>query len=293
MSETRFRLEIRRLCPGDDEATERFLVRHADSSVFLRANLRQAGLAYGGNPFEGVYVGAFCGKHLTGIAAHYWNGVLILQAPEHAGALARAAAAESGRIVEGLIGPWAQVCAARTALDAAEWLTSLDSKEVLMRLSLSELQPPPALAEGALLCRRSRDGDLPWLADWRMAYLAESLGETDTPANRAKHLPMLERTHSEGDLFILEDGGRAVSTCSFNAPAGDTVQIGGVWTPPELRSRGYAQAVVAGALLTARDRGIATAVLFTGEGNTAALRAYQKIGFTPVGDYGLVFFCDA
>jgi RimJ/RimL family protein N-acetyltransferase len=289
---TRGRCEIRRLVPGDEAAITGFLARHADGSVFLRANLQAAGLAYHGNPLEGVYVGAFDDGALEGVAAHYRNGALILQAPEHAGALARAAVEESGRVVAALIGPWAQVSAARTALDAAEWRTSLDSREVLMRLLLRDLRAPAALTGGRLVCRRSRPSDLEGLAAWHMAYLAEALNVADTPTNRSRHLPMLMRAHEAGDLFALEDGGRVVSTCSFNAPAGDTVQIGGVWTPPELRSRGYARAVVAGALLTAQENGVETAVLFTGENNTAALRAYQKIGFAPVGDYGLVFFDD-
>lgn len=287
---TRGQCEIRQLVPGDEAAIANFLARHADSSGFLRANLQAAGLAYNGNPLEGVYVGAFAEGALTGVAAHYWNGALILQAPEHTGALARAAIKASGRVVAALIGPWAQVSAARAALGAAEWPTSLDSREVLLRLPLKDLHAPPALADGSLLCRRSRPSDLAWLADWRMAYLTEALDVADTPGNRAKHLPMLMRAHEAGDLFVLEDRGRAVSTCDFNAPAGNTVQIGGVWTPPELRNRGYAQAVVAGALLMAKENGVDTAVLFTGENNIAALRAYRKIGFAPVGDYGLVLF---
>jgi RimJ/RimL family protein N-acetyltransferase len=292
MGETPNPCEIRRLIPGDEAAVENFLALHADSSVFLRANLQAAGLVYNGKSLEGVYVGAFDAGALIGVAAHYWNGALILQAPEHAGILAGAAAEASGRIIVSLLGPWAQLCAARTALDATEWPTSHASREVLFRLPLTDLRVPAALAAGSLTCRRSRPSDLEWLADWRMAYLAEALGVADTPDNRARHLPMLRLSHETGDLFVLEENGCALSTCAFNAQAGDRVQIGGVWTPPEWRNRGYAQAVVAGALLLARDSGSAIAVLFTGENNSAAIRAYQKIGFAAVGDYGLVFFDD-
>jgi RimJ/RimL family protein N-acetyltransferase len=285
--------EIRRLLSGDEETLENFLARHADSSVILRASLQAAGLAYNGNPLEGVYVGAFEAGALAGVAAHYWNGALILQAPAHAGILACAATEASGRIIAALIGPWAQLCAARAALDATEWPTSHDSREVLFRLSLADLLVPPALSADAVVCRRSHPADLDRLADWRMAYLAEALGAADTPDNRARHLPMLLRSHETGDLFVLEESSRLLSTCAFNASAGGTVQIGGVWTPPQLRNRGYAQAVVAGALLAAQAEGSDTAVLFTGQNNIAAIRAYQKIGFAPVGEYGLVFFDDA
>src|SRR2546425_12835478 len=68
----------------------------------------------------------------------------------------------------------------------------------------------------------------------------------------------------------------------------EIVQIGGVWTPPELRGRGYGRAVVAGSLLAARERNVRRAVLFADPRNTAAQRAYLVLGFELVGDYGLV-----
>src|SRR5438552_10624203 len=78
------------------------------------------------------------------------------------------------------------------------------------------------------------------------------------------------------------------STSVFNAMLPDIVQIGGVWTPPEFRGRGYARAVVAGSLLAARKQGVARAVLFADPANERARRAYQFLGFRIVGDYGLV-----
>src|SRR5206468_11065013 len=68
----------------------------------------------------------------------------------------------------------------------------------------------------------------------------------------------------------------------------EIVQIGGVWTPPELRGRGYGRAVVAGSLLAARERNVRRAVLFADPRNTAAQRAYLALGFRIAGDYGLV-----
>jgi predicted GNAT family acetyltransferase len=61
-----------------------------------------------------------------------------------------------------------------------------------------------------------------------------------------------------------------------------------VWTPPELRGRGYARAVVAGSLLAVRVEGIRRAVLFTDDDNVQAQRAYVALGFARVGDYGIV-----
>jgi predicted GNAT family acetyltransferase len=61
-----------------------------------------------------------------------------------------------------------------------------------------------------------------------------------------------------------------------------------VYTPPELRGRGFARAAVAASLLEARAEGAARAVLFTSSG--AAARAYEALGFVRAGSFGLVLF---
>ena len=72
---------IRPLGPGDEAALEAFLADHADSSMFLRSNARQAGLADRGAALQGSYVAAFAEAGIVAVAAHYWYGMIILQAP--------------------------------------------------------------------------------------------------------------------------------------------------------------------------------------------------------------------
>jgi predicted GNAT family acetyltransferase len=88
--------------------------------------------------------------------------------------------------------------------------------------------------------------------------------------------------------WLLTDGDRPVSYANFNARLPDIVQVGGVWTPPGLRGLGYGGAVVAGSLLAARQAGVTRAVLFAERED--AKRAYRRIGFRTVGEYGLVLF---
>jgi predicted GNAT family acetyltransferase len=94
--------------------------------------------------------------------------------------------------------------------------------------------------------------------------------------------------HDRGTDWLLLSNGTPVSYSVFNAVLPDIVQIGGVWTPPELRGHGYARCVVAGSLLAARAQGVERAVLFADPVNEAARRAYRSLGFRVVGDYGLV-----
>jgi predicted GNAT family acetyltransferase len=80
--------------------------------------------------------------------------------------------------------------------------------------------------------------------------------------------------------------GRLVSLAAFNAVMPEIVQIGGIYTPPGQRGRGYARAAIAALPLDAHQRGVERAVLFAG--NPSAIRCYERLGFRRVGDFGLV-----
>jgi len=285
-------VDVRTLSAGDGAALEEFLTPLAASSMFLRANSRAAGLVDRGEPLQGTYVAAIDAGRIAAVAAHFWNGMLVLQAPEPASleSLARAAIRRSGRELRGLVGPWRQVQAARRALGLGDRSTALDSREELYELELSRLEVPPDLASGRLECRPPLAEDLDLVAAWRAAYAVEALGLSIGPELSAISRAEVERLAEEGSQWILLDRGVPVSYSAFNARLPDVVQVGGVWTPPELRGRGYARAVVAGSLLSARSETVRLAVLFTGEENRPARRAYQALGFRVIGDYGLVIF---
>ena len=89
---------------------------------------------------------------------------------------------------------------------------------------------------------------------------------------------------------MLERDGAPVAYAAYNAAVPTCVQIGGVWTPPDLRGQGFARAVVAGSLLAARERDVQRSVLFTEVDNHFAKSAYRALGYERIGDYGMVMF---
>ncbi len=282
--------DLRVLGPGDEAALDAFLARHADSSMFLRSNARAAGLVDRGEPMQATYVAALEAGEIVGVAAHCWNGMVLVQAPAppHAAALALEAARRSRREVSGFTGPWDQVVAARRALGLGAAPTTKDSRDELYVLHLADLVLPPALAAGALRCRHPEERELELLTEWRVCFSIEALGATDGPELRAASRADVQLLHQRGADWLLLAGDAPVSYSVFNAMLPEIVQIGGVWTPAELRGRGYARAVVAGSLLAARKQGVGRAVLFADPLNAAAKRAYLALGFRIVGDYGLV-----
>jgi len=285
-------VELKTLSIGDDPALRDFLSPHEASSMFLLANERAAGLVDRGEPLQGTYVAALEAGRLIGVAAHFWNGMLVLQTPDP-GALepiARATIRRSGRELQGLAGPRGQVENAVRALGLEGRPTSLDSREKLYELELEDLRVPDALASGRFLCRRPDAAELELLAAWRAEFSIESLGLTDGEELRAVSRAELARQDADGAVWIVVDGDRPVSHSAFNARLPDVVQVGGVWTPRELRGRGYARCAVAGSLLAARRDGVKRAVLFTAQENGSARAAYEALGFRVTGDYGLVIF---
>jgi GNAT superfamily N-acetyltransferase len=281
-------MRTRLLTPSDEDLLETFLAPHRDSSMFIRANVRRAGLAYAGEPFQAIHVGGFRGGRLIGVAAHCWNGMLLLQAPEQAAALARACVERSGRRVTGLCGPVEQVRDARAAVGLAGADAAMDGDEWLFALDLCDLVVPAALEAGTITCRVPRPDERDTLCAWRLAYDIETLGATDGAEQRRRSAEFLDAQIADGHAWVAVDGGAPVSLSAFNAALPDIVQLGGIYTPPELRGRGHARVAVAASLLVARARGASRAILFTR--NPSAVRTYQALGFRRVGDYALVLF---
>jgi ribosomal protein S18 acetylase RimI-like enzyme len=291
-------LDIRILAPGDEPLLEQFLLPRKESSLFLLSNLRAAGLTDHGQRRQGTYAAALEDGEIVGVVAHFWNDNLVFQAPRHAAALQDAARATTGRPVGRMLGPASQVDAGLAGFGMPP--VAYDERQVLYGLPFERLAVPEVLRRERVRVRAIERCDAEMIAVWRLAMHVELFHEQDTPELRALCRDMVERgllasqastvLHS-GVLWVLEAadaGDGPVSMCVFNAVLPEIVQIGSVYTPPEQRSRGYARAVVAGALLNARAAGAGSAVLFTDEPNAPARKAYEALGFQVIGDYRIV-----
>ncbi|MGF1933717.1 MAG: GNAT family N-acetyltransferase [Nostoc sp. ChiQUE02] len=282
---------LRTLQPGDEASLEAFLLQHTDTSMFLRSNWRAAGLLDQGARFQGTYIAAYTDETIVAVAAHFWNGIIGVQAPVHLPEVVQAVVAQSGRVISGISGPATQVEATKSILGLSNRPTQLDEPEILLSLTLDDLQIPQALASAKVQCRLPHLEELELLSEWCATYNVETLGQRDTPSLRPACDRIIEARQAMAMHWVLVAGDTPVSYSAFNASLPDIVQIGGVWTPPVLRGKGYAKSVVAGSLLNARSQGVKRAILFTGDNNQAAQAVYRGIGFLPTGEkYGLVLF---
>ncbi len=279
---------LRRLTTADRAELDAFLLHHRASSMFLCANLHQAGVTDGPEPFQGLYAGSFRGEDLIGVAAHYWNGNIIMQAPEDTRSLVDFVLSESGREVVGILGPWAQVQAVQpeTLLDTNRLGKVVP--EYLYTLEIARMNVPPALNAGSVTLRVATEDDLPTLVAWRRVYDRITMGFPEQAIDDHKNADMFRRQISERCLWVLEDAGSPVAMTAFSARLPDCVQVGGVFTDEKARGKGHARSAVAASLQRAQTSGVRDAILFTEVTNVPAQKAYEALGFERAGDYGMV-----
>lgn len=286
---------------GDEELLESFISQHINTSMFLRSNLQAAGLVDGNQRYQGTYIAAFENQEIKAVAAHYWNGMIVVQAPVYLEEVVKAVVEKSNRVISGITGEAKQVKLTRKALQLENRPTQLNDDEILFSLALDKLQLPPALTSGKVQCRHPLSEELELLTQWNVAYCVETLGDTETPKLVAKCRQRIESTQAQARHWVLvaennkkNKENKLVSYSAFTAGLPDIVQIGGVYTPPSLRGKGYAKCVLAGSLFDAKSQGVYQALLFTSKNNLAAQAVYRGIGFQETGEeYGLLLFKDS
>jgi RimJ/RimL family protein N-acetyltransferase len=284
---------VRILTDADRAAVEIYLAHGADQAMLLRSNALAAGLVDHGRWREATYAGAEDNGRIVALAAHCWNGMLLLQAPVMTIELARLAVTRAGRRVSGLQGPWDQIVAARAALGLEARRATTESRDLFYSLEIPRLVVPESARLPGVRCQRSRAEDLPWLADWRVQFWGEALRASDSPALRAESLREMTNLHQAGEIRVLWVDGRPVSCYNVMARVPAALMIGNVWTPRTERGHRYAGIALALGLLEESTRGLQRAVLFTETGFLAARRTYQRLGFTVVGEYGFVVLSDS
>jgi len=84
-----------------------------------------------------------------------------------------------------------------------------------------------------------------------------------------------------------------VSIAGYGGPTPNGIRIGPVYTPPDLRGRGYASALTARLTQTLLDGGRRFCFLFTDLANPTSNSVYQRIGYRPVTDVDLWRFGNA
>ena len=216
---------------------------------------------------------------------------LILARPRSPQALAALAETVAGEDLPGAVGaePEAEEFAAlwsqRTGVPA----------RVNMRqgvYALERVEPPPGVA-GTARVATSDDHEL--ALRWWIAFGEEVMHEGAPGHERAEVSVEHRLTSPTGGFMLWENGGEVVSLAGWGGPTPNGIRIGPVYTPPELRGRGYATALTAELsqqLLDGRlfQGGRRFCFLYTDLANPTSNKIYERIGYRRVAESAEIFF---
>jgi predicted GNAT family acetyltransferase len=153
--------------------------------------------------------------------------------------------------------------------------------------ALERVAPVPG-APGASRVATREDESL--LLDWMLAFGVEVLEEGDPGRAEASAIVSHRLAADDGGFVLWEDGGEAVSVSGWGGPTPNGIRIGPVYTPPALRGRGYATALVAELSQALLDEGRSFCFLFTDLANPTSNAIYERIGYVRVCESAMVAF---
>ncbi len=151
-----------------------------------------------------------------------------------------------------------------------------------MALRVHQLTQVKSITESDGALRLATDRDRALIADWFIAYQQEALAAVRPPEAA---WDWAGRQIGHQSVYLWIEGDRPVSAaCGYGASANVGV-VNFVYTPPELRQRGYASACVTAVSQLLLDKGYQSCALFTDLANPTSNKIYRAIGYQPVCDW--------
>ena len=148
--------------------------------------------------------------------------------------------------------------------------------DVLRLFRLGTLAAPTRSTDGYE--RAATNADFPLLVDWFTRFGVEVHG----PMPRAEE-EVAQRMRHGGARLWCDAADQPVSLVAHTPPIADVVRVGPVFTPREVRGRGYAEALTYAVSLDIVGQGLG-AVLFTDQSNPTSNGIYTRLGYRPVMD---------
>jgi uncharacterized protein len=168
---------------------------------------------------------------------------------------------------------------------AAAWVAARGgSYELGMAMRIHALQAVRDRGDASGAMRSGADGDRDLAIAWWRAFAAEAMTESRAELDGAAQAVDHRLRGGDAGIALWEDGGEVVSLAGFGGPTPNGVRIGPVYTPPELRGRGYATSLVAALSQRLLDGGRRFCFLYTDLANPTSNRIYARIGYEQVCD---------
>jgi predicted GNAT family acetyltransferase len=262
------------------ERTREFLLeREAEHNLILglSGRLQTDPRLYGEDPY---FASVSDGERVVGVTMRTPPHNLILSLIDDNAALepiAEDAQAVFGSL-PGVVGPKEPV--ARFARLWEERTGASAQVGIQQRVYRASEAVPPKGVSGSMRTYEEADRDM--VVGWMDAFIREALPQA--PPEDA--LGWLERNLSNPDagIELWVDEGEPVSFAGYGGSTPNGIRVGPVYTPPELRRRGYASALTAELTRMLLAGGRTFCFLFTDLANPTSNSIYQRIGYEPVSD---------
>jgi predicted GNAT family acetyltransferase len=132
--------------------------------------------------------------------------------------------------------------------------------------------------------RRATPADRALLETWLTEFAAEAMPTEASDREQLQRSIETRFTSAVAGFWIWEDDDVPVSLAGYSGPTATGIRIGPVYTPPDLRRRGYASNLVAELSRGLLEDGYQACFLFTDLANPTSNKIYTDIGYVRVCD---------
>lgn len=149
----------------------------------------------------------------------------------------------------------------------------------------------PTLVEPDPLVRTVQPDETAALLPACVAMFTEEIGVSPLVGDGGTlYRARVQELVAQGRAWARIEGGAVLFKAEVGAASAAVCQVQGVWVHPALRGRGLAAAGVAAVVAAARGQVAPTVSLYVNDYNTAARRAYDRVGFAQLGTFTSVLF---
>ena len=270
--------------PSDLGAALAVLESEPVANAFVTSRVRIAGL----DPWRlgGEMWGWYAGGQLRSLCYSGANLVPICATPEAVRAFADRAR-RAGRRCSSIVGP-AEPTAQLWRLLEPGWGPA---REVRANQPVMVTESPSADVAPDPLVRRVRKDEMDLLMPACVAMFTEEVGISPLAGDGGLlYQARVAELIAAGRSFARIEDGKVVFKAEIGATTAQACQIQGVWVAPEFRGRGHSETGMAAVLRYALADVAPIVSLYVNDYNTAARKAYRRIGFRETGAFMSVLF---
>lgn len=270
--------------PSDLGAALAILESEPVANAFVTSRVQIAGL----DPWRlgGEMWGWYADGRLRSLCYSGANLVPICATPEAVRAFADRAR-RAGRRCSSIVGP-AEATAQLWRLLEPGWGPA---REVRANQPLMVTESPAADVTPDPLVRRIRKDEIDVLMPACIAMFTEEVGISPLAGDGGLlYQARVAELIGAGRSFARIEDGKVVFKAEIGAATPQACQIQGVWVAPEHRGRGLSETGMAAVLRYALADVAPVVSLYVNDYNTAARKAYTRVGFREVGAFMSVLF---